>query len=286
MDNNDLSLVSIAEPSVEHYEAFIEACKNMQDYINDDSIQNDVAKHESKGFIFAKDGYANMSREEFERIIVNGYKEKAQDGAEKPEYFRFIMCGDTIVGSVNVRGLQRDTFDETNGLSTFEKWKGKRVTGAEVVLPDYRGKGIFGKAQSLFFDEMRKQGINEITFTVLSNNESSEKAHDKIMDKYGGRMYQVYDARDGSGIKYYNRYVISTDTSGKSKDLYKDNKEEKVSTELAAVRQKIAENKFPSKTIAELQGMSSITKDPYKTQTVKINPNTLRLYQGKMQKSN
>ena len=90
--------ISIAEPCVEHYEAFIDACKKMQAYINDDSIPNDVGKHESKGFIFARDDYVNMSREDFEKIIVNGYKEKSQEGSQKPEYFRFIMDGDTIGG--------------------------------------------------------------------------------------------------------------------------------------------------------------------------------------------
>ena len=64
------SSISIAEPSVEHYEAFIDACKKMQAYINDDSIPNDVGKHESKGFIFARDAYVNMSREDFEKEIV------------------------------------------------------------------------------------------------------------------------------------------------------------------------------------------------------------------------
>ena len=278
MDNNDLSSISIAEPSIEHYEAFIEACKKMQDYIKDDSVPNDVSKHESKGFIFARDSYVNMSKEEFEEEIVNGYKEKAQDGAEKPEYFRFIMDGDTIVGSVNVRGLKRDTFDNANGLSTFEKWKGKRVTTSSVILPEYRGRGIVGKAKNLFFDEIRELGIKEVTGTVLSDNDSSNRAQEKMMDKYGGRMYQVYGDSDGTGIKYYNRYVISTDTSGKSRDLYKDNQQEKVDAELERVRQKIVENKDPSKTIAELRGISSTTKVPYKPQTLKINPNTIRLY--------
>ena len=280
---SNISTISIAEPSVEHYEAFIDACKKMQAYINDDSIPNDVGKHESKGFIFARDGYANMSKEDFEKIIVNGYKEKAQDDAEKPEYFRFIMDGDTIVGSVNVRALPRDTFDETNGLSTFEKWKGKRVTTSSVILPEYRGRGIVGKAKNLFFDEIRSLGINEVTGTVLSDNDSSNRAQEKMMDRYGGRMYQVYGDSDGTGIKYYNRYVISTDTSGKSRDLYKDNKEEKVSTELAAVRQKITENKTPTRTIAELRGISPTTKAPYKPRAIAINPNTLRLYQDEKQ---
>jgi predicted acetyltransferase len=275
---NNISTISIAEPSIEHYEAFIDTCKKMQTYINDDSIPNDVSKHESKGFIFARDGYANMSKEDFEKIIVNGYKEKAQDGAEKPEYFRFIMDGDTIVGSVNARALKRDRFDEENGLSTFEKWQDARVTGAEVVLPDYRGKGIFGKAQKLFFDEMRELGINEITYTVLSNNDSSQKAHEKMMDKYGGRLYQVYGDSDGTGIKYYNRYVISTDTSGKSKDLYNDNKEDKVNEQLVKVRQKILENKSPSITVL------SATKAPYKPKEITINPNSIHLYQSNKEK--
>ena len=281
---NNISTISIAEPSVEHYEAFIDACKKMQAYISDDSVPNDVGKHESKGFIFARDGYANMSKDDFEKIIVNGYKEKSQEGSQKPEYFRFIMDGGTIVGSVNARALKRDRFDEENGLSTFEKWNGARVTGAEVVLPDYRGNGIFGKAQNLFFDEMRKQGINEITFTVLSNNDGSKKAHEKMMNKYGGRMYQVYGDSDGTGIKYYNRYVISTDTSGKSKDLYKDNKEEKVTTKLDAVRQKISEKKSLSKTITELRGIFPTTKAPYKSRAITINPNILSLYQSKKTK--
>ena len=114
---NNISTISIAEPNVEHYKAFIEACEKMRTYINNPNIPNDVAKQESKGFIFARDGYTDMSREDFEKKIVNDYKEKSQDDAEKPEYFRFIMDGDTIVGSVNVRGLPRDTFDRDNGLS-------------------------------------------------------------------------------------------------------------------------------------------------------------------------
>jgi len=275
--------ISIAKPNIEHYEAFIEACKKMQAYINDDSIPNDVSKHESRGFIFARDEYENMSKEDFEEKIVNGYKEKAQDSAKKPEYFRFIMDGDTIVGSVNVRGLKRDEFDEKNGLSSFEKWDGKRVTTSSVILREYRGRGIIGEATKLFFDEIRALGIKEVTGTVLSNNDSSNRAQEKMMDKYGGRMYQVHGDSDGTGIKHYNRYVISTDTSGKSRDLYKDNKEERVLTELTKACQKISENKSPAKSIAELRGISSATKAPYKPQETTIDPNTLRLYQSKKQ---
>jgi len=59
--------------------------------------------------------------------------------------------------------------------------------------------------------------------------------------------------------------------------------QEKVNVELAKTRQKISENKSPSRTIAELRGISSATKAPYKPQTIAINPNTLRLYQSKKQ---
>ena len=180
---SNISTISIAEPSVEHYEAFINACKKMQAYINDDSIPNDVGKHESKGFIFARTNIAAMTREKFEEEIINGYKEKARAGAEKPEYFRFIMDGDTIVGSVNVRGLPRDEFDKDNGLPIFEKWKGKRVTTSCVILSNYRGNGIAGEAKKLFFDEIRALGINEVTGTVLSDNDSSNRAQEKMMDK-------------------------------------------------------------------------------------------------------
>lgn len=277
-DNN----ISIAEPNIEHYEAFIEACKKMQAYINDDSIPNDVGKHESKGFIFANGDYVNMSRKDFEEIIVNGYKEKAQDGTKKPEYFKFIMDGNTIVGSVNVRGLPRDEFDEKNGLTSFEKWDGKRVTTSSVILPEYRGKGIVGKAKKLFFDEIRALGIKEVTSTVLSNNDRSNKAQEKMMKEYGGRMYQVYGDSDGTGVKYYNRYVISTDTSGNSKDLYKE-KQFNIEDYLTKDRQKISENKSPSETIdnsetiAKLRGILPAIKAPNKPQQMPMNHNTLLL---------
>ncbi len=209
--------VRIVEPSAEHYEAFKKACAEMRAYLDNDK-PDDVSKEISRGFIFVRDGYANMSKEDFERDIVDGYKEKSKKGAEKPEYFRFIMVGDTIVGSVNVRGLKRDTIDDDNGLSTYKEWEGKRVTTSCVVLENYRGNDIAGKAKALFFDEIRKLGIEEVTGTVRSDNKPSIRAQEKMMAKYGGRKYNVRD--EDHGIDYI-RYVISTDTSGKSKDLYK-----------------------------------------------------------------
>ena len=235
---SELSDITIAEPSVQHYEAFIEACKKMQNYVNNKSQLNDVAKSESKGFIFARDGYTSMSKEDFEKIIVNEYKEKSKPDAEKPEYFRFIMCGDTIVGSINARAKIRDEFDNKNGLRSCKKWdyisdKGIRVTTSNILLPEYRGQGIIGKAEKIFFDELYKEGIREITATVLSNNDSSNRAHEKMVDNYGGKVYFVFGDPNGSGIKHYKRYVISTDTSGNSKKNYNT---QSLSSQVAVLR--------------------------------------------------
>ena len=284
---NIKSKISITEPSIEHYEAFIKACKKMKSYIDDPKTPNDVAKQESKGFIFARFDPEKMTREKFEEEIVNGYKEKAKDSAEKPEYFRFIMVGDTIVGSVNVRGLKRDDFDKENGLSTFEKWEGKRVTTSSVILSEYRGLGIVGEAKKLFFDEIRALGINEVTGTVLSNNARSNRAQEKMMEEYGGRMYQVSGDSDGTGIKYYNRYVISTDTSGKSKGLYKkqESKQEKNCKYLESVRKKLYEHKQLSPISSDM--LQTITPTPQENDfnnNTKNIPNEYIVNQRKNQK--
>ena len=66
-------------------------------------------------------------------------------------------------------------------------------------------------------------------------------------------------------------------------DYKSDKSQENIEKELAKARQKISENKSPSKTIAELRGTSPTTKEPYKPQETTRNPNTLRLYQSKKQ---
>ena len=68
-------------------------------------------------------------------------------------------------------------------------------------------------------------------------------------------------------------------------DYKSDKSQENVEKELTKARQKISENKSPAKSIAELRGISSATKAPYKPQSITINPNTLRLYQSKKQNS-
>lgn len=66
-------------------------------------------------------------------------------------------------------------------------------------------------------------------------------------------------------------------------DYKSDKSQENVEKELTKARQKISENKSPAKSIAELRGISSATKAPYKPQVITINPNTMRLYQRKKQ---
>lgn len=219
--------IRITEPSPEHYQAFLTACQKMQDYTNSSDTPNDVSKEVSKGFIFAKKEYLSLSEEEFKTKIVDEYAQRSQDGAKKPEHLRFIMVGDEIAGYINVRALPRDKFDERQGLESCKKWdhiseNGARAAISDVLLPEYRGKDIIGKATKLFFNELQEKGINEVSATVLKDNSSSNSAHEKMIDNYGGKAYEVYGDPNGKGVQYYNRYIISTDTSGRQKDNYKE----------------------------------------------------------------
>ena len=219
--------ISISEPSLEHYQAFLTACRKMQNYTNNSDTPDDISKEVSKGFIFAKEELLSLSEQEYKTKIVDEYTQKAQDGAKKPEHLRFIMVGDEIAGYINVRALPRDEFDERQGLKTCKKWdyiseNGARACISDVLLPEYRGKGVIGKATKLFFEELKEKGINEVSATVLKDNSSSNSAHEKMIDNYGGKAYEVYGDPDGKGVQYYNRYIISTDTSGRQKDNYKE----------------------------------------------------------------
>ena len=219
--------ITVAEPSVEHYQAFLTACKKMQDYIENSNTPDDIGKSVSRGFIFAKKEFLSLSEDEFKTKIVEEYAKRSQDGAAKPEYFRFILVGDKIAGYVNVRAMARDEFDVKYDLESCKKWDyisehGARACISDVLLPEYRGMGIIGKAQKLFFDELREKGINEVSATVLADNASSNRAHNKMLDSYGGKTYQVHGDSDGNGVQYFNRYIINTDTSGRQKDNFKE----------------------------------------------------------------
>ena len=135
--------------------------------------------------------------------------------------------GGEIAGYVNVRALPRDEFDEKQGLESCKKWDYISKTGAkaeisDVLLPEYRGKGIIGKAEKIFLDELRQNEIDEVSATVLVDNNASNRAHNKMIDNYGGKSYQVHGDPDGKGVQYFNRFIINTDTSGQQKDEYKE----------------------------------------------------------------
>ena len=199
----------------------------MRAYVNDPSIPDDIGKKESKGFIFARDEFANLTKADFETKVVDNYRKKEEKDAEKPEYFRFIMDGNTIVGSVNARAMKMDDFDIKNGLEPYREWshiseKGAKITTSTLILPEHRGKGIIGQAEKLFFDELKSKGIDEITSTVLSENDGSNRAQKKLIEKFGGKSYQIHGNPDGKGVRHYNRYVIRTDTTGKDKTKYNE----------------------------------------------------------------
>lgn len=219
--------IRIVNPAPEHYDAFVKACGQMRAYVNDPSIPDDIGKKESKGFIFARDEFANLTKADFETKVVDNYRKKEEKDAEKPEYFRFIMDGNTIVGSVNARAMKMDDFDIKNGLEPYREWshiseKGAKITTSTLILPEHRGKGIIGQAEKLFFDELKSKGIDEITSTVLSENDGSNRAQKKLIEKFGGKSYQIHGDPDGKGVRHYNRYVIRTDTTGKDKTKYNE----------------------------------------------------------------
>lgn len=219
--------IRIVEPAPEHYDAFVKACEQMRAYVNDPSVPDDIGKKESRGFIFARDEFANLTRADFETKVVDAYRKKGEKGAEKPEYFRFVMDGNTIVGSVNARAMKMDDFDIKNGLEPYREWSyisdnGAKITTSTVILPEHRGKGIIGQAEKLFFDELKSKGIDEITSTVLSGNDGSDRAQKKLVEKFGGRSYQIHGDPDGKGVRHYNRYVIRTDTTGKDRTKYNE----------------------------------------------------------------
>ena len=249
--------IRIVEPDFSHYQAFLNACAEMQQYINDPNIDDDVGKRESKGFIFAAEAFKNLSEQDFNEQIVDFYGSKRLDEEHRPpsprdpsrkispEYFYFIMQGDKIIGSVNARPLPRDEFDIANNLKSYPKWdnispNGARVTISTVLLPQYRGQGLAGEIKKQFFPELRKNGIEEVAATVEIDNTRSNNAQRKLINNFGGRSYQVSGKYPNSDeMRYYNRYIVNTDISGNSKHLYQENQSEDISERISALRGRI-----------------------------------------------
>lgn len=287
--------IKIVEPNSNHYEAFVEASKQMQTYLNDDSINDDVGKRESKSFIFAEKEMTELTQADFNSNIVDFYANRRLDEENRPisprdpsrkippEYFYFIMDDDKIIGSVNARPQPKDEFDIKNGLKSYDKWdnlspSGVRITTSTILLNEYRGIGIAGDVKKQFFDKLRNEGIEEVAATVEIDNKRSNNAQYKLINSYGGKSYDTECKHpDQEEALHYNRYVVNTDTSGKSKNLYSENNSEAEATD----------NHEPSEKIAHLRKKlnKSDTKAPYKpTQNLsEIDFNTLKMYHDKKQ---
>lgn len=285
--------IKIVEPTAELYEAYIKACGQMQTYLSDDTINDTVGKRETSGFIFAQDKYQVSSQEEFKDKIVDFYKNKrelnvsannqALSRENSPELFYFITKGNEIIGSVNARPMKMDKFDRENGVKSCEKWHelspetGVRVTTSTVILHQYKGHGYAGEAKKQLFDNLNKNGIKEVVANAMADNERSNKAQKKLVNNYGGFSYTCSGINNETGETIYaNRYVVSTDTSGNSKKLYKDKNTEYVNTQVERIKSKITvknidDNKIGKTNtdrICELRGLSTPTQVPYKAQTI------------------
>lgn len=238
--------IRIAEPVQEHFESYKKACGKMRAYLADETINDPVGKRENKGFIFAMDSFRVGSQEEFTAKIVDFYKNKSECEAtgqplnrrNGPELFYFVVKGDEIIGSVNARPQPMDMFDVENGLKTCEKWHkfsaetGVRVTTSTVLLHEHKGKGYAGEIKKQLFDKLHEQGIGEVAATAEVDNERSNKAQNKLVENYGGYSYSFSGLNPENGmVVNYNRYVVNTDTSGRSKDLYKNNQNNQADSE-------------------------------------------------------
>lgn len=179
--------------------------------------------------------------------------------------------------------MKMDKFDRENGVKSCEKWHelspetGVRVTTSTVILHQYKGHGYAGEAKKQLFDNLNKNGIKEVVANAMADNERSNKAQKKLVNNYGGFSYTCsgIDNKTGETI-YANRYVVSTDTSGKSKKLYNDKNTEYVDMQIERIKSKIATkniddgktSKSNTDVISELRGVSTPTKAPYKPQAI------------------
>ena len=269
--------IRIVEPAQEPFESYQKACEKMRAYLSDETINDPVGKRESKGFIFAMDSFRVGSQEEFTAKIVDFYKNKRECEAtgqplnrrNGPELFYFVVKGDEIIGSVNARPQPMDVFDVENGLKTCEKWHkfsagtGVRVTTSTVLLHEHKGKGYAGEIKKQLFDKLHEQGIDEVAATAEADNERSNKAQNKLVENYGGYSYSFSGLNPETGrVINYNRYVVNTDTSGRSKDLYKNNHHNRITP-----GQQNKDNNLADR-IKRLRELSASTQVPYKPQPI------------------
>ena len=113
------------------------------------------------------------------------------------------------------------------------------------------------------FDKLHEQGIDEVAATAEADNERSNKAQNKLVENYGGYSYSFSGLNTETGrVINYNRYVVNTDTSGRSKGLYKNNHHNRVTP-----RQQNKDNNLADR-IKRLRELSASTQVPYKPQPI------------------
>ena len=223
-------MVSLAYPNENHYEAYLEACKSVVDYVNSDR-GNDIARRETANFEFAH--HSNISKEDFLKL-VDTYRQSREVDFQKnpseanPQIYFFIMDNDKIIGMIDAQAKLLKDADIKEGVKPVERWSGKypcKADFGEMILPEYRGKGLNKEIKKQFFDALQNDyGITQVTATVLQDNDNSNRAQNKLIERYGGKSYKK-EMLTPTGKIVCNSYLISTDTSGNSKHLYQSNNE-------------------------------------------------------------
>ena len=124
-------------------------------------------------------------------------------------------------------------------------------------------ESCYGNEKKQLFDKLHEQGIDEVAATAEADNERSNKAQNKLVENYGGYSYSFSGLNPETGrVINYNRYVVNTDTSGRSKDLYKNNYHNRITP-----GQQNKDNNLADR-IKRLRELSASTQVPYKPQPI------------------
>lgn len=174
----------------------------------------------------------DISPTAYDNFFVNHHQAKKAEQAKNPDLFYFIMDEDKIIGAIGVRARKLMAEDKAQGVEGFAKWQMNDKNGNvvdripetySILLPQYRNSPDMPKeqrntymtdARAMFYEKIRKEfGIEEISGTVVIGNEASKRSQMKALERCGGKTYSVDE-----GSK--TRFIVNTDTSGKSKVKY------------------------------------------------------------------
>mgnify|MGYP007107729967 CR=1 FL=1 len=96
MPNN--TEIKIVEPSIEHYKAYLTACRKMCEYIANNQIIDSVGKRESHGFIFTQKDFHCDSVYDFDHKIVKFYEAKRENRGQDGSILK--VCKETAVRNI------------------------------------------------------------------------------------------------------------------------------------------------------------------------------------------